>query len=82
MAIYKVVGSYEEFYEATIEADNSDIAQQIFYQNYRDLITVDGHWVDVRIDDEYENEEDANDNGEDVEYTMDNYDKNGYAISV
>jgi uncharacterized protein YxeA len=82
MAIYKVTGSYEEFYEATIEADNSDIAQQIFYQNYGDLTTVDGNWVNIQIEDEYEDEEEANNNGEDVEYTMEDYNEDGVKTSV
>jgi hypothetical protein len=82
MAIYKVVGSYEEFYETIIEADDANMAQQIFYQNAGHMSAVDGNWVDIRIDDEYEDEEELYDNNESVEYTMENYDPVGGKISV
>lgn len=82
MAIYKVVGSYEEFFETVIEADNEEIAQQIFYQNAHNLSTMDGNWVDIRVDDEYEDEEELEANGESVEFTMENYDKEGHMIRV
>jgi len=82
MAIYKVIGSYEEFYEAVIEADTEDIAKQIFYQNASDMHSMDGNWVDIRIDDEFEDEEEVGKNGESIEYTMDNYKEEGFKISV
>jgi hypothetical protein len=82
MALYKVIGSYEEFYETIIEADNAYTAQQIFYQNAGHMSAVDGNWVDIRIDDEYEDEEELYDNDESVEFTMDNYDPVGGKVSV
>jgi len=82
MAVYKVTGSYEEFFETVIEADSADIAQQIFYQNAEHLSTVDGNWVDITIDDEYEDEEDAEKNGENIEFTMNDYEKEGHKIRV
>jgi RecB family exonuclease len=69
MAVYKVVGSYEEFFEANIEADSEEIAQQIFYQNASDMTVVDGNWVDIRIDDI--------DIDEEPEYTMADYKSEG-----
>ena len=82
MAIYKVTGSYEEFFEAIIEADNSDIAQQIFYQNAHNMSVVDGNWVDITIDDEFESEEQVESYGESIEYTMDDYKEEGHKIRV
>ena len=82
MAVYKVTGSYEEFFETVIEADSSDIAQQIFYQNSEHLSTVDGNWVDIQVEDEYEDQEDAESNGENVEFTMNDYEQEGHKISV
>ena len=72
MTVYKVVGSYEEFFEANIEADSAELAQQIFYQNAGDMTVVDGNWVDIRIDDE--------DVEEEPEYTMENYNQKGPRI--
>jgi hypothetical protein len=74
MTVYKVVGSYEEFFEANIEADSAELAQQIFYQNASHMIVVDGNWVDIRIDDENVDEE--------PEYTMDDYKSEGAHTSV
>jgi len=82
MAVYKVTGSYEEFFETVIEADSADIAQQIFYQNSEHLSTVDGNWVDIQVEDEYEDQEDAESNGENVEFTMNDYEQEGHKISV
>lgn len=82
MAIYKVTGSYEEFFETVIEADSADIAQQIFYQNSEHLSTIDGNWVDIQVYDEYENEEAVEANGESIEFNMDNYEKEGHKIRV
>jgi hypothetical protein len=72
MTVYKVVGSYEEFFEANIEADSAELAQQIFYQNAGDMTVVDGNWVDIRIDDE--------DIEEEPEYTMEDYKQEGPRI--
>lgn len=80
MAIYKVSGSYEEFFEAIIEADTEELAQQIFYQNSEHMTTMDGNWVDIHIDDEYESEEDVQSRGEEIEFTMDNYNPEGGRI--
>ena len=74
MTKYKVVGSYEEYFEAIIEADSSDKAIQIFYQNAGNMTVVDGNWVDIRIDDE--------DVEEEPEYTMENYDQQGAGIKA
>jgi hypothetical protein len=82
MAIYKVTGSYEEFYETVIEADSSDLAIQIFYQNAGHLSSMDGNWVDINIDDEFENEEELEKNNETVEFNMENYDPQGGKIRV
>ena len=80
MAFYKITGSYEEFYETVIEADSSDLAIQIFYQNAGSLSSMDGNWVDINIDDEFENEEQLERNNEIVEFTMENYDPDGGKI--
>jgi len=69
MTVYKVVGSYEEFFEANIEADSAELAQKIFYQNSGDMTVLDGNWVDIRIDDENVNEE--------PDYTMNDYRSEG-----
>lgn len=82
MTVYKVTGSYEEYFEACIEADSADIAQQIFYQNAEHLSTVDGNWVDIQVEDEYENEEDATENGENIDFTMNDYEQEGHKIRV
>lgn len=82
MAIYKVAGSYEELFEAIIEAPNADIAQQIFYQNASDMTVVDGNWTDIHIDEEYEDEEDLASYGESIEYSMDNYNPEGAKTST
>jgi hypothetical protein len=82
MAIYKVSGSYEEFFEAIIEADSADIAQQIFYQNASDMTVIDSNWTDIHIEDEYQDEEELESYGESIEYTMDNYQENGPKTSV
>jgi hypothetical protein len=74
MTVYKVVGSYEEFFEANIEADSAELAQKIFYQNSGDMTVLDGNWVDIRIDDENVNEE--------PDYTMDDYKSEGAHTSV
>ena len=79
MAVYKVTGSYEEYFEAVIEADTEEIAQQIFYQNSEHLSTVDGNWNLITIEDEFEDEEDA---GEPIDFTMDDYEKEGHKIRV
>jgi len=81
MAIYKVSGSYEQFFEATIEADTEEIAKQIFYNNAGDMTVVDSNWLDVNIDYEFEDEEDLNAQGESIEYTMDDYDER-FQVSV
>jgi hypothetical protein len=75
MAVYKVVGSYEEFYEATIEAPDEDTAIQIFYQNSTDMTVQDGNWNDIRIDDYLDDDEPA-------EYTVNDYNENGVEILV
>jgi hypothetical protein len=80
MTIYKVAGSYETFYEATIEADSADQAIQIFYQKGGGDREVDGNWTDVHIDDEYEDEEELPDD-EVIEYTSADYDEDGGKIS-
>ena len=82
MAIYKVAGSFEEFYEAIIEAPNADIAQQIFYQRASDMTVIDSNWVDIHIDEEYEDEEDLASYGESIEYTIDDYDPTGPKVST
>ena len=82
MAIYKVAGSFEEFYEAIIEAPNADIAQQIFYQRASDMTVIDSNWVDIHIDEEYDSEEELNNYGESIEYTMDNYEETGPKVAV
>ena len=82
MAIYKVTGSYEEFFETVIEADSADIAQQIFYQNAEHLSTIDGNWVDIQVYDEYENEEEVEANGDSIEFTMNDYKEEGHKIRV
>ena len=82
MAVYKVTGSYEEFFETVIEADSADIAQQIFYQNAEHLSTIDGNWVDITIDDEFDTVEEAEEKGENVEFTMDDYKEEGHKIRV
>ena len=82
MAIYKVVGSYEEFYESVIEADSAEMAIQIFYQNGGGDTVVDGNWVDITIDDEFEDEEELEKNQESIDYTMANYDPSGGRIRV
>jgi hypothetical protein len=82
MAIYKVVGSYEEFYEAVIEADSANTAMQIFYQNAGHMSATDGNWVDIHIDDEFQDEEELDGYGESIEYTMKNYEPTGGKISV
>jgi hypothetical protein len=75
MAVYKVVGSYEEFYEANIEAPDENTAIQIFYQNATDMTVQDGNWVDIRIDDYLEDDDPA-------DYTVDDYTQNGMEILV
>lgn len=79
MTVYRVTGSYEEYFEAVIEADTEEIAQQIFYQNSEHLSTVDGNWNLITIEDEFEDEEDV---GEPIDFTMDDYDKEGHKIRV
>ena len=79
MAVYKVTGSYEEYFEAVIEADTEEIAQQIFYQNSEHLSTVDGNWNLITIEDEFEDEEDV---GEPIDFTMDDYEQEGHKIRV
>lgn len=75
MPKYRVAGSYEEFFEADIEAPDENTAIQIFYQNAGHMTAQDGNWVDIHIDDYLEDDEDA-------EYDMSNYDKNGAGIGV
>jgi hypothetical protein len=75
MPKYTVAGSYEEFFEANIEAPDENTAIQIFYQNAGDMSVVDGNWVDIKIEDYLEDDED-------VEYTMDNYKEEDGKIRV
>ena len=82
MAVYKVSGSYEEFFETVIEADSADLAQQIFYQNAEHLSTVDGNWVDITIDDEFDTVDEAEEKGENIEFTMDDYKEDAGKIRV
>jgi hypothetical protein len=80
VTIYKVVGSYETFYEATIEADSADMAIQIFYQKGGGEFEIDGNWSDVHIDDEFENEEELHENDV-IQYTSADYEPDGGKIS-
>ena len=82
MSVYKVSGSYEEFFETVIEADSADLAQQIFYQNAEHLSTVDGNWVDITIDDEFDTVDEAEEKGENIEFTMDDYKEDAGKIRV
>jgi hypothetical protein len=51
MTKYKVVGSYEEYFEAIIEANTEEQAIAIFRSNIGEMQPFEGNWVDYRIDD-------------------------------
>jgi ribosome maturation factor RimP len=73
MAKYKIVGSFEEFYEADIEAPDENTAIQIFYQNASDMTVQDTNWTDIHID-SYLDDDDT------VDYTIEDYNPNGAEI--
>jgi len=73
MAVYHIAGEYTEYYEAFIEADTANIAQQIWYQNTHRMQAVDTN-IDVHVEDEDLNEE--------PDYTMEDYDPDGGKIAV
>ena len=82
MALYKIAGSYEEFFEAVIEADTEELAQQIFYQNSGHMTTIDSNWVDIHVDDRFESLEELEENGLSIEFTMANYEPSGPRTAV
>jgi hypothetical protein len=73
MAKFRIVGSFEEFYQADIEAPDENTAIQIFYQNASDMTVIDSNWSDIHLD-EYL------DDDADVDYTMDDYKADGPGI--
>jgi hypothetical protein len=75
VAKYKIVGSFEEFYEADIEAPDEATAIQIFYQNASDMTVIDCNWTDIHLD-SYLDDDDT------VDYTMAHYSPNGAEILV
>jgi hypothetical protein len=70
---FRIVGSFEEFYQADIEAPDENTAIQIFYQNASDMTVIDSNWSDIHLD-EYL------DDDADVDYTMDDYKADGPGI--
>jgi hypothetical protein len=71
--LYEIAGEYTQYTTAIIEATDAQTAREIWYQNYEKL----GHndvSVECNIEDEFVE-------GIDPDFTMDDYDKDGFKIA-
>jgi len=78
VAVYHI--AVTEYKEAFIEADSSDIAMQIWYQNTENLTTQDTN-IEVHLE-AYDVEEWISILGKEPDLTMEDYDPNGGKIRV